>query len=154
MSNSHTLKIEFEGPEHGWLRMTLRAHDQECALKLSYVPNDVVIELVWALQRMLDGEPDAVAHGNSEPTEYTIRFQRSGEELTVTVEEAMRSLTGRWQKALFSFTGTLREVVRPFWKALRDMEGRQSLEEYGERWSWNFPEQEMKRLTERIKAVQ
>ena len=62
-------------------------------------------------------------------------------------------VAGKRREQVFIFNGAAREVVWAFWKTLRDMESKQSKEEYEKQWEEAFPEREMCKLTRRVKEV-
>jgi hypothetical protein len=132
MVNSHKLTVEFDGPQAGWLTVKLDAEDQGYEFWPSHVPYDSISELVNALLNILDNRKNAVVHWNDEPVEHLLH--------------------GAIPEEVFCFNGTLYEVIRPFWKALRDMETRQSYAEYEKQWREPFPEHEMDDLTKRMNA--
>ncbi|MBA3321721.1 MAG: hypothetical protein H0T45_09805 [Pyrinomonadaceae bacterium] len=153
MPDTGNLKVEFNGPEHGWLTVTLSAREKEYGFMPSHAPYDSINELVSALLKVVDGYTNAVVRWNDEPVEHEFLFDVESEQVDFKVYKIIQSsVAGRTREKAFAFNGSLYKVVRPFWKALRDMESKQSLAEYERQWREPFPEREMRELTQKIKA--
>ncbi|MBA3715504.1 MAG: hypothetical protein H0W76_24110 [Pyrinomonadaceae bacterium] len=147
------LKIDFDAPEAGWTRVTLSAGEHDYQFVPSHVPYDSVTELVRALLKILDNYPEAIVHWNDEPVQHEFVFVSNGGQVDFRVYEIIDSVVGRRRDEKFTFGGSRYEVLRPFWKGLRDMQSRQNLEEYERQWREPFPECEMVELTRRMKEM-
>lgn len=136
------------------MTVTLSSGQTEYQFYPSHVPYDSIDELAKALLKVVDGCPEAVVRWNDEPLEHELRFSLDGERTALKLFKIIDSVTaGRVHEEVFSFGGSRHEVVRPFWKALREMESRQSHEEYEARWREPFPEREVSELTRKVRAL-
>jgi hypothetical protein len=154
MSAEAKLKVEFAAPEHGWTVVNLSAGDDAYQFVPSYVPYDSFSELLKALLNIIDGAPDAQVRWNDEPVEHKFVFSSNGEQVNFKVYEIIKSVVvGSVDEERFSFAGGLYEVLRPFWKGLRDLQSRQSAEELKRHWQWSFPEREILELTVKLKRL-
>lgn len=148
------LKVEIAAPETGWTTVTLSAGDSHYRFFPSHVPDDSISELVNALLKILDGYPEAIVDGNDEPVEHEFLFVSEGEQINFKVYEIINAVAaGRVRDEKFAFCGTRYDVLRSFWKGLRAMQSKQSLEEYERQWREPFPERGMVELTRRIKEL-
>jgi hypothetical protein len=153
MSDAGRLTVDFGEPEDGWLTVTINQNDKELRFFPSHVPYDSVTELAQALLKIFDGYEEAIARWNDEPVGYEFRFNRDGGRAKFIVYALTTSVAGSVREEVFASHGSDYEVLRPFWKALRDLESRQGLEEYRKQWREPFPKREVEELTERVKAL-
>ncbi|HYX72831.1 MAG TPA: hypothetical protein VE732_08670 [Nitrososphaera sp.] len=148
------MKAELAPPEAGWTTVTLSAGEGNYQFFPSHVPYDSVSELVNALLKILDGYPEAIVRWNDEPVEHEFVFVSECEQVNFTVYEIIDSIVaGKMRDEKFAFSGPRSDVLRPFWKGLRDMQSKQNLKEYERQWREPFPEREMFELTQRIKEL-
>ena len=120
----------------------------------SHVPYDSVSELVNALLEILAGYPKAIVRWNDEPVEHEFVFMSEGERVNFTVYEIIDSVVaGKVRDERFAFSGSRYDVLHPFWKGLREMQSKQSLEEYERQWREPFPERDMLELMQRMKEL-
>ena len=153
MSKPQRLTIDLDRPESGWLRVELSFADQKYSFYPSHVPYDSICELVNALLKTLDGYDKAVVRWNDEPVEHEFVFEPGGGHVDFRVYLINDTVVGKEREQVFMFNGSTQDVVWPFWKALRDMESRQSKKEYEKQWRESFPEREMVELTRRVKEL-
>jgi hypothetical protein len=152
MPDDLKLNIEIDPPEAGWTMVTLSAGERYYRFVPSHVPYDSVRELVEALLKILDGYLEAIVRWNDEPVEHQFVFISEGERVNLKVYEILDSVvSGRVLDEKFAHGGSRYDVLRAFWKGLREMQSKQSLEEYERQWCERFPEREMVELTRRIK---
>ena len=155
MSAEAKLKVEFAAPEHGWTVVNLYAGHNSYQFVPSYVPYDSFGELLKALLNIIDGAPQAVVRWNDEPVEHKFVFSSDGKHVNFKVYEIIKSvIAGNVDQERFSFVGSLYNVLRPFWKGLRDMQSRQSAEELKRHWQRSFPESEISELTVKLKRLE
>jgi len=151
MSAVGKLKVSFDGPQYGWLTISFSVREEILQVSVEHVPYDVVTELADGLHDLLCGHPDAVARGNDGPIEYQFVFEQEGNLIRFEVIVDHETLAGKTQETLFVFSDALYQLVRPFWKALRDLETRLPMTEYEAQWRETFPKREMSLLTEKIR---
>jgi hypothetical protein len=108
---------------------------------------------VNALLKVLDGYDKAIVRWNDEPVEHEFVFEPKGNHVDFRVYLLKETLLGKEREQVFTFSASAYDAVWPFWKALRDMESRQSRETYEKQWRDPFPEREMVELTNRIKEL-
>ena len=148
------LKVEFAAPEHGWTVVNLSAGDHSYQFAPSHVPYDSFGELLKALLNIIDAVPEAVVRWNDEPVEHKFVFISDGKKVDFKVYEVIKSvIDGNVDEVRFSFIGSVYDVLRPFWKGLRDMQSRQSPEELKRHWQWSFPKSEITELTKKLKRL-
>jgi len=154
MSDDSKLKVEIDPPEDGWTMVTLSAGDRYYRFVPSHVPYDSIRELVEALLKIMDGYLEAVVRWNDEPVEHQFVFMSEGEQVNFRVYEIIDSVVaGKVRDEKFGYGGSRYDVLRPCWKGLREMQSRQSREEYERRWREPFPEREMIELTRKLKEI-
>ena len=112
--------INFEGPEHGWLRIRIQAHGDEIDMTASYTPYDSITELAAALNRILNGSEVEEVHINEEPQESLLRLTSSDQELVIehvpsNSEQAEPQVTLR-----VPLDSALREMARKLMFLLED----------------------------------
>jgi hypothetical protein len=134
MDETQRLKINLGRPEDGWLSAELNLGDQVYKFNPSYVPYDSINELVNALLKILDGYDKAIVRWNDEPVEHELVFETKDGQMDLRVYLINETVIGKQPEEVFNFSGSAYEVIWPFWKALRDMESRQSREEYEKHW--------------------
>ena len=153
MFNSHRLRIDLDRPSSGWLKVELSFVDQTYSFIPSHVPYDSISELVNALLKTLDGYDKAIVRWNDEPVEHEFVFEPKGNQSEFRVLRITEAAKGKEREQVFIFQGPIYDLVWPFWKALRDMESKQSRREYEKQWREPFPEREMIDLTKRVKEL-
>ncbi len=147
------LKIAFDDLEHGWVGLTISYDVETLTIVASYTPSDSFLALTDALHSLLhDGQAKVMWH--CEPPEFEMLFARSGANVNLEIYEFSdyhRGI-GRGEK-VFTFSGTYADVCLPFWRALRDLQGRFSTEELNARWHRLFPSREIDLLTAEMKEA-
>ena len=146
------LPVSFLKPQDGWIEFAVRTTDEEFEEFVSYTPNDFVLELATALSLAMQGG-DGVAVASCEPITYELKF--SG----VTATDMTHLLIVKypdWKRnrksacVELSFQATTFGIVLPFWRALRDLEGRVSATEYRETMRRDFPTSGLQRLSQLV----
>ena len=89
---------------------------------------------------------------NEEPIESEFRFRRNGELVSLEVLEFPDHRRVLQPASRFDFQGSYEEVALPFWRALRDLQGRFSGEELAARWHRSFPTSDLDDLTSVLKV--
>lgn len=151
MTLTSKLKVEFAAPENGWTKIKFVSDDNFYELFPSYMPCDSFSELLNALLKILAGNPEAAVMWNDELTEYKFAFTLENRKVIFRIYEITDSLVaGKIEEEKFSFCDSERNIIRSFWKGLRDMQSKQSAEEFKKQWRRPFPQNEMLELTQRI----
>lgn len=154
MSNlSAKLKVEIDAPENGWTRIKLNSESYSYEFFPSDVPIDSISELVKALLEILRGSKKAKVYWNDEPVEHNFIFDCENGNCEFKVYEVFESVSERNLTEKFSFDGKKYDVVRPFWKALGDMQSKQSLKEYEKHWGNLFPANEMIEIKQKLQSL-
>ena len=141
------LTILFDELDVGWVTLTIRWEDEAVIFRASYIYNSFHL-LVDALIKLRLGEGKAVAQWNCEPIEYELSFKREGDIVNLDVlcfPDRNRSVFQ--QNIVLSITGSYEEICLPFWRALRNLQGRYPEAEIEEKWQGSFPSPDMKKLT-------
>jgi hypothetical protein len=141
-----------EGPESGWLTVTLEDPHKTYTFWPSHVPYDSVRLLASALLSVLERR-DAVVPWNDEPTEHEFLFSVSQDRVDLTVVVLRRLQHGEVvREPVFNVSGTARDVVWPLWRALREVESKVTPDEYLRQWREPFPQAEVAELDRRLRT--
>ena len=142
------LKVAFDDPEHGWVGLTISCGSDTVTINISYTPNDSSLDLANALYNLFlySGEAKVIYHAGS--TEYELRFAKEGGVVRFETYEYPDRLrdAGRGER-FFEAAGSYGDICIPFWRALRNLQGRFSEEELYARWHRSFPWKEIDGLT-------
>lgn len=153
MKRNERFKIQFDGPEHGWMTVQLKHRNQQYTFAPSHVPYDSIQELTDGLGNLLSGYTQVKTRWNDEPIEHEFVFVTTGHQLSFQVLQLNETRAGKQPEKVFATEGTIYEIIRPFWVALRDLETRYPAEEYQRRWREPFPAHEMRHFTEQLKKL-
>ncbi len=154
-ATSSKLKVTLDDPEHGSIYLLISYGEAAATIWASYTPYDSFLDLADGLRHLLIYECSAVVNWSEEPSEYELRFNRKGEviNLEICYYPDHRRNAGRGESVLAA-AGTYQEICMPFWRALRNLQGRFTAEELDRRWHRPFPFREIDRLTAEIKKAQ
>ncbi len=147
------LKAAFDDPEHGWVGLTMSRGAETVTLNASYTPRDSFLELADALYNLFLYDGEAKVVWNSGATDYELRFSREDE--VVRLEACAYPTRVRevgTGERLFEASGSYEDVCVPFWRALRNLQGRFPVEELNARWHRPFPSKEVAGLTSLLRA--
>jgi hypothetical protein len=147
------LKISFDTPEDGWLAIYLDSGVHHLKLPFSYTPFDFLSELVRALLNLSDGF-DAEANCSYNPDRYKFHFRakdHNSQFEVVSYPDHRRAESSG--EVIFSFEGIATDICSAFWRALRELQGRVSVAKYKDGFHRDFPEKEMRLLTEKMTAI-
>jgi hypothetical protein len=142
------LKVAFDDPEHGWVGLTIGRGDESVTFNASYTPSDSFLDLTDALYNLFlySGEAKVTWHSGS--VEYELRFAKEGGLVRFWAYEYLDHLRDAGKGQLFfEASGTYEEICLPFWRALRNLQGRFSEVELNARWHRLFPSKEIDDLT-------
>ena len=148
------LKVRFGEPEHGWMDLFILEDAQEIHRDVSDIFPSFDL-LVTALLSMWQGEAEATATWAEEPSELDLIFSRLDEFIRLEVVPFPGSFRPYSRATLtiepiFTFVGSYEGTCLPFWRALRELEGRYSPEELARRWTSPFPYRQLALLTEQL----
>ena len=129
-------------------RATLNCANETVIIIASYTPSDSFLDLINALYNLYlySGEAKVIWHSGS--IEYEFCFFRRGEVVGVEAYEYPDHLRhkGRGEQ-FFKVSGSYEDVCLPYWRALRNIQGRYSPEEGSGRGTTLFPSEEVDGLT-------
>jgi len=149
------LKVEFSMPQNGWIELTVATPAQSLREVVSYTPNDFVLELTTALSLAMQGcQGEAIAH--CEPTTFSLTFSPSNREdvlLLQILKYADWQRNGHSASVVLAIEASKLNVVLPFWRALRQLEGQVSATQYREAMRMDFPSTALQRLTQVVSAL-
>ena len=147
------IRVRFDDPDNGSIGISIEQRDSSFAESFSYVPYDSLQELVLALGRVLASDTTTSATCLVGAPEFDLHFERSDNIVRFTVVEFAdyRRQKGAGKTA-FLASGSFEQICVPFWRALRELESRFSSEDFAGRWHREFPHDELRRLTERIRS--
>jgi hypothetical protein len=150
---SEKLSVSFNSPQCGWMSFELRAGERSLIEAVSSVPYDPLRDLICALSRLLLEETELTVKWAYEPDEADFNFKARGRraELEVKWYKNHLRLEGTGERVFF-YEGSRLDLCHPFWKALRDIQNDMEVDDFTRNWGSEFPESEMKRLSEDIKA--
>ena len=141
------LKVVFDDPADGWVGLKLSQGNEVVEVIASYTPYDSFLDLIEALYNLFRYEGDCKVIWNEEPKESEFRFRRNGSVVSLDVLEFPDHRRVLQPTSRFKTTGSFEEVALPFWRALRSLQGRFSVDELNVRLHRNFPQKEMEGLT-------
>lgn len=142
------LRVNFGKPAYGWIRITLQHGERSLGFSASYIYNSL-FPLVEALLRLKDTSGEANVAWQCEPVEYEFRFVRQCDRITLQVllfPNPRRSIFDAPEPEL-SIAGDYGEICLPFWRALRQLQGRFPEQEWETHWQRPFPTRELEILT-------
>ncbi len=142
------LHVSFGEPDAGWIRVSLQHEADVIQIGASYIYSSFH-SLTEALIRLKNGADEAVVVWQCEPSEYEMRFgYRDGiVDLQVLLFPGPERSIFDEPNPKLTINGTYEEVCLPFWRALRQLQGRFSEEEWQARWHGPFPCRELDLLT-------
>ncbi|HEY1013877.1 MAG TPA: hypothetical protein VGE07_14295 [Herpetosiphonaceae bacterium] len=149
-SNEH-LRVRFGEPARGWLAVSLSGDGRELEFVASAVPADSLSDLADALLVAASGAPAAVAW-HEEPGAIIFGFRMDKGKLAFAAwrepsfSGGRESAGGAEQTPLFAAQAPPAAILRPFWKALRDLQAASAQEEHQASWGHRFPERAVARL--------
>lgn len=148
------LKVSFDDLEHGWVGLTITFGVQTLTIIASYTPSDSFLDLTNALHNLLLYDDQAKVTWHCEPVEDELLFSKNSADVNLKIYEYSdyRRTSGR-EELIFEVSGTYAEICLPFWRALRNLQGRFSAEELDSRWHRSFPSREIDLLTAEIKKL-
>lgn len=150
---SEKLRVSFNSPQCGWMSFELRAGGQSLAETVSYTPYDSLVDLINALIKLLEDDAALTVKWAHNPDELDFNFSASGVSVKLEVVRYRDHLRAEGAgERVFSYAGSRLDVYHPFWKALRDLQGDIEVDEFARNWRREFPESELRRLTEDIEA--
>ncbi len=141
------LTVLLDELDFGWVTLTIRWEGEVVTFRASYIYNSFHL-LIDALHKLRLSDGQATTKWNCEPTEYELSFMREGDIVRLDVlwfPDSRRSVFHR--NIVSSITGSYEEICLPFWRALRNLQGRYSEAEIEERWQKSFPSQGVRELT-------
>ena len=145
------MKVRFEDPKNGFIGLKITYERKELYVLGSYCPRNSLVDLAGTLKGLLEIPMESVVIWNEEPTEYEMRFSRTQQQISLTIDcypDSRRSI--HHYDRVFTMQGSYETVCIPFWRALRDLQGRFSAEELTKRWHSDFPFDQLNQLTAAI----
>ena len=150
------LKVEFDQPEHGWLKLELRSEEVLLSDTFSHI-YPTLPNLCDALCALASGSYSRPVVFLLEPQELELSFTSHEDQKCIVnvVRFADRGRDSRNREVAFAYSGPSREVVLSFWRALRQLQTCLTEDDFTTSWGEPFPAHEMAALTaavERIKS--
>ena len=148
------LKVTFDDPADGWVQLKVWSNNEVVRIVAGYTPYDSFRDLVDALYNRFLYEGESKVIWNAQPIEFELRFGRSGSVITLDVLEfpCYRRYEQPTMNRLSS-SGSYDEIAVPFWRALRNLQGRLSTEELRARWHRDIPAKEIEGLTSLLRKA-
>jgi hypothetical protein len=148
------LKVEFDRPEHGWLKLELRSERAVLAESFSHI-YPTLPSLCYALCALAEGrqyEPVVLLH---EPQELELSFRSQGSQncIVSAVRFPDRRRDSERSEVVFAHSGTSQEVVLSFWRALRQLQTSLTEDDFTTSWGEPFPAPEMAALTAAVERI-
>ena len=142
------LYVSFGEPDAGTIEVTLRHGAETVHIGATYICNSFHA-LAEALIRLRNSAGEAIVVWQCEPSEYEFRFsdQAGAVSLQVLLFPGQERSVFDELNSKLTVTGSYEEVCLPFWRALRQLQGRFSEEEWQARWHGPFPSRELDLLT-------
>ena len=146
------LRVAFDDPTDGWMGLRLSNAFETIEIVASYTPHDSVLDLVNALYNLFLYEGEWKVIWNEEPIESEFCFRREGSLVSLDVLEFPDHSRSSEPTSRFTINGSYEEIAIPFWRALRDLQGRFSGEELNLQWHRSFPWREIDELTSMLQT--
>jgi hypothetical protein len=144
---STMLKVNLTTPNAGWMELVAVTQEAEVRVLASYTPNDFLSELVGALSLALQGASGS-AVANGEPDIFEFAFEpKQDRAVSLKVMEYPGGRRTRQERIALTMQGSATEIVLPFWRALRSLQGRISPEDYAKAMQRTFPTSSLQRLS-------
>jgi len=149
------IKVSFDDPAHGWVRLVITSDSQSIGISASYIYNsfyglvDALCHLHKPPGTSVLGQQQETVVWMSEPAEAEMRFVRRGDLITLDIlwfSDSRRSEFGQPNPEM-SISGSYDEVALPFWRALRSLQSRFPAAQFEAHWQAPFPTREMALLT-------
>lgn len=148
------LKVEFDRPEHGWLKLELRSEQAVLAGSFSHI-YPTLPSLCDALCALAEGRQPGPVVFVLEPQEFELSF--SSQENDHCIVNAVRFPDHRRDSesgdVVFGYSGPAPEVVLSFWRALRQLQTLLLEHEFTACWREPFPAREMAALTAAVEGI-
>lgn len=152
---SDKLQVVFNSPQCGWMSFELRAGEQSLTDAVCYTPYDPLSDLIRALSNLLQSDTELTVKWAYNPDEIDFNFKTRGDEAELEVKWYKNHLriegTGESE---FFWRGSKLDLCYPFWNAINGIQRDMEVDEFTRNWRREFPEAEMKQLTEDIRAYQ
>lgn len=151
---SQTFRVSIESPQSGWMSLSLKAGDESLLMVAAAAPYDSLRDLIEGLSALLTGSEAATVKWNCEPEEFDFKIAAHGEgdrvEFTAIRYADHRRRRGD-RRTVFTLRGSKMNICLPFWKALRDLQRRVSIDVFESNWRREFPRRELQQLTRIIR---
>lgn len=150
MIENRKLKVRFGIPQNGWIEILLDNYKNQLSLHISYTPFHFLEELIEAVIKVLNSE-NAKAHGNYNPENYEFNFQIEDTNVILQVLEFPdRKRFKDSGNLLFEHIEGKTEMCKSFWRGFKDLSGKISAEEFEQNFHRQFPEKDLKFLSEKL----
>jgi len=148
---SNKLKVAFDGPQDGWVEVRISCGGEDANIIASYTPHDSFLDLVNALYNLFLYESESKVVWNEGQSESEMRFRKTGSLVSLDVVEFPDHRRDLQPQSRLKVCGTYEEVAIPFWRALRELQGRFSPEELNAKWHRDFPSKQIEGLTSMLR---
>ena len=149
-----SLRVRFEDPQNGWIGLRVENNGDVFEESLSYTPYNSILDLVTAITTLFHPGSSAAVNWNSEPTEYDFLFSNDNGTIDFSIVEFPDGNRQQNRSCLiFQAQGSFTTICIPFWRALRQLQGRLTTQELSERFGRRFPDEELKKLTNAIAVL-
>ena len=137
------------------MSLSLKSGVESFVMAASYQPYDSLRDLIESLSALLSGsQQDVTVKWNGEPEEFDFRMKAEDDRVELVVvrypNHRRRRGSGR---IVFSFRGSKWDVCLPFWKELRDLHIRASVDVFESNWRRKFPQRELQQFTKLIRSL-
>ena len=153
MTRDNNLQVNFLELADRWITVELKTGEMQYKFFPSHLPYDSMRELADGLGNLLSRETQVIARWNDEPVEHEFAFTKTGEQIELKVYLVKATSFGKQREEVFAVTSAAYAIIRPFWKALRELETRYSSEEYLQRLRYSFPTNEMSYFTQQFEKL-
>ena len=142
------LNINFDTPEHGWMRVNISSPTNSTSLDVSDVPCNSLHDLTKSLINLAEGSSEEKVEWSLEPEYAEWRFVKNNNEIHFTVN------IPRQKNPSFEFQCEGSKLVEKIYKSLRDLESKSVWNEpnyLAKIWSWEFPSKLLQDLSSKLK---
>ena len=151
-SDWKVLRVQLEPPEKGIGLIRVTFGERQIERSFSYSPADTISELAEAVDAVVTagGKRTVVFHGGPDELEFSFDRGDAADGISLTVTAFEGRSRDRSGDEFLKLRTSPQLLGKLFWRALRDLEGAMSPQDYAAEWRHPFPHRIVAQLGERL----
>lgn len=147
-------EVSFNSPQCGFMSIGLAGSGGEFQTTTANLPyKSALSDLMKILSGFLAGETgERNLEWNRDPEEFSFRFDRSGDELELSIYEFPTGDRKGEKNLVFTHRGDLHEACAAFLATFRQLNDDRDTDEFEFNWRQPFPETELREFEKRLAA--